>query len=198
MRACVGVQNGACGGSQEGFDAAGSCEAGPTGVLDILLCPARHRRFTGAGNRLAGLVPEVPRACLHHWRTIRSQQHRAAVLAIVARDAEVLHALRDAKDMSRGGVAAVGLTAEELAQLPELLRNAQAVLLDARDNTLLFIGRASDRRESAKVVVRVNFRLKLSDGKSVTNAFKTATLADLDSIKGQAKRDGLILLRGKL
>lgn len=110
----------------------------------------------------------------------------------------MLHALRDAKDMSRGGVAAVGLTAEELAQLPELLRNAQAVLLDARDNTLLFIGRASDRRESAKVVVRVNFRLKLSDGKSVTNAFKTATLADLDSIKGQAKRDGLILLRGKL
>lgn len=118
--------------------------------------------------------------------------------AIVARDVEVLHALRDAKDMSRKGVAAVGMTADELAQLPELLRNAQAVLLDVQDNALLFVGPASDRRASSKVVVRVNFHLKLSTGKEVTNAFRTASLIDLVSIRDEVNAGVLVLLKGKL
>jgi len=118
--------------------------------------------------------------------------------AIVARDVEVLHALRDAKDVSRKGVAAVGMTADELAQLPELLRNAKAVLLDVQDNALLFVGPASDRRESSKVVVRVNFSVKLTGGKEVTNSFRTASLVDLRSIAGEVKSGTLVLLKGKL
>lgn len=117
---------------------------------------------------------------------------------IVARDAEVLHTLRDAKPTRLASGKAVKLTAEELAHLPSLLRNAQAVLLDPADESLLYVVNASDRRERAKVIVAVNLRVKLTDGKDVVNSFRTSSLIDLVDVRKERDAGSLVLLRGSL
>lgn len=88
-------------------------------------------------------------------RQARNRTYLVGVIEIVARDREVLHALRDAKSAVASITATQrALTAEELAQLPRLLRESVAILLDEVDEALLYIVNASSRREAAKIIVR--------------------------------------------
>ncbi|MEI7036444.1 phage minor head protein [Fulvimonas yonginensis] len=120
-----------------------------------------------------------------------------ATAPIVARDVEVLHALRDAKSTTPSGKP-VALTPDELAHLPNLLASPKAVLLDRADGTLLYVVDASDRREAGKVVVAINYRLKTETGKRLVNSFRTASLLDLVDVEAGVKSGELVLLRGSL
>jgi hypothetical protein len=117
--------------------------------------------------------------------------------AIVARDVEILHALRDTKALASVRVARV-LTAEELARLPAMLREARAVLLDVERRDLLYVVDASVRRETGKVVVSLNYRLKTDAGKETVNSFRTAGLVDMVDLRAALERGELELLAGTL
>lgn len=126
---------------------------------------------------------------------LAEQQVVPSTAPIIARDVEVLHALRDSK---AAALKPVALTPDELAALPTLLRSPRAVLLDRQDNALLFVVDASDRREAAKIVVAINYMLKTADGKQVTNSFRTATLVDLADLRASVAGGELTLLSGDL
>lgn len=118
--------------------------------------------------------------------------------AIVARDAEVLHALRDSKSALKAIATPRALAADELVRLPQLLREPVAILLDQVDQAVLYIAPASTRRETAKVVVALNYRLKTDAGKDVTNSFRTASLIDLVDLRAAVNRGELKILSGSL
>jgi hypothetical protein len=117
--------------------------------------------------------------------------------AIVVRDVEVLHALRDAKAIASTTIAR-SLTSDELARLPALLRSPSAVLLDVERHDLLYVVDASSRRETGKVVVALNYRLKTDAGKQIVNSFRTASLVDLENLEKDVAVGKLVLLRGTL
>lgn len=117
--------------------------------------------------------------------------------SIVARDVEVLHALRDAKAAASVAIARA-LTAEELMHLPAMLRAPRAVLLDVERHDLLYVVDASTRRETAKVVVALNYRLKTDVGRQVVNSFRTAGLVDLIDLRAAVDRGEIKLLSGAL
>ncbi len=121
---------------------------------------------------------------------------------IVARDVEVLHALRDAKVRA---VTASGyrkaLTSSELAQLPAMIEHASAVILDASDSTLLYVFAPDNGpRDAVKIVVRVNFTAKLAgrDGKVRFNAFRTASWLDRADLEQLVGSGGATLIEGEL
>ena len=118
--------------------------------------------------------------------------------AIAVRDVELLHADRDAK---KGATTASGqpksLNREELLRLPALIDQATAVLLDKDTGTLLYVLPA-ERREAAKVVVRLDLRLKTEAGPLTVNSFRTAALVDWTSVSKELRAGTLQLLDGKL
>jgi hypothetical protein len=129
---------------------------------------------------------------------LRAKGLEPATAAIVARDVEIAHALRDAKQAAETATGRPkALTREELAQLPEMLGDPQAVLLEPKENVLIYVFPAA-RREAGKILVRVNYRLKTDAGRVVTNAFRTASLIDYADIAKEVNGGGLILLKGKL
>ena len=99
------------------------------------------------------------------------------------------HILRDAKK-ARGAA----LTEIDIRQLPDILANPRAVLLDTRDkdHTLLYVFDPSDPqkgREAGKVVVRVNYEGKTRQPgrskKGVTaNFIRTAGYVSMENLKG--------------
>ena len=117
---------------------------------------------------------------------------------IVARDVEVLHALRDTKPATSAAGKPIALLPDELAQLPAMLASPRAVLLDRADGVLLYVVDASGRREAGKIVVAVNYRLKTADGKQQVNAFRTASLIDLADVRADMAAGRLQLLAGAL
>lgn len=119
-----------------------------------------------------------------------------ATTPIMARDVEILHALRDAKATSPSGLP-VGLTPDELAKMPLLLAQPRAVLLDAADQVLLYVADA-DRRDAVKLIVAVNYALKTAAGKIRTNAFRTASLISLADVRKEVDAGELVLLQGSL
>lgn len=152
-----------------------------------VLVSAQSRNLTVA---VGALDPELVRSMI-------AAGMEPSTAPIVARDAEVLHALRDTKTLSRGGKA-VALTADELAHLPSLLQQPHAVLLDRADETLLYVVDASARREAGKIVVAVNYRLKTASGKLEVNSFRTASLIDLVDVRKGVDSGELQLLQGSL
>lgn len=130
-------------------------------------------------------------------KTLAVHDVEPATAAIVARDAEIIHALRSAKPSLTPGGRALALTAEELAQLPNLLRKRKAVLLDPASESLLFVYEAA-RREAGKIVVAVDYRLKTTEGKIKVNAFRTASHIDLADVRAEIKNGKLVLLEGSL
>lgn len=115
---------------------------------------------------------------------------------IVARDKEILHALREGKPTVSAAGKAIALLPEELEQLPALLASPQAVLLDRADNVLLYVVDASTRRALGKIVVAIDYRLKTADGKQQANAFVTASLIDAVDVRKEVDAGTLTLLRG--
>lgn len=120
---------------------------------------------------------------------------------IVARDKQLLHALRDSK---AGKFTASGLpkavSAEELKLLPEILRTPKAVLLDKGSSTLIYVFDAQ-RREAGKVVVKVNYKTRLrtaSDERyqAKVNDLVTVSLVDFADLKSQITRGELQQLKG--
>lgn len=121
-----------------------------------------------------------------------------ATAPIVARDVEVLHALRDTKPATSAIGKAIALLPQELEHLPSLLASPRAVLLDRVDQVLLYVVDASSRREAGKVVVAVNYRLKTAQGKQTANAFRTASLIDVVDVRADLSAGRLELLAGSL
>jgi hypothetical protein len=118
--------------------------------------------------------------------------------AIVVRDSELLHAGRDAKAQSvTADGKPRGFTAEELLELPALLDLPQAVLLDPKSNTLLVVISAV-RRDAAKLVVRLDMKLKTADGPMTVNSFRTAGLVDFADVRQQLTSGTVQLLVGKI
>jgi len=121
-----------------------------------------------------------------------------ATAEILVRDAELAHAVRDAKKTSAtSGGLPKALTLEELGRLPQILGDPQAVLLDASDNTLIYVFGAQ-RREAGKIVVAVNYTLKTDAGKVKANYFKTASLIDWSNVRKGVSDGSLELLQGEL
>ncbi|CAB5715960.1 TPA: hypothetical protein L3577_006387 [Pseudomonas aeruginosa] len=119
----------------------------------------------------------------------------ASTAVISVGDGDILHALRDAKAVATTTAGAPkALTISELAGLPQILAQPQAVLLDAGASTLLYV-LAAERREAAKVVVLVNYRLK---GEERTNAVRTASLIDWQNVRKDVNNGTLVLLEGAL
>lgn len=114
---------------------------------------------------------------------------------IIARDEEVLHALRASKASIAGKL--VALAAEELALLPALLRKPNAILLDRADGVLLYIV-DNARRGVGKIVIAIDYSLKTADGRSIVNSFRTASLVELADLIGEVKGGVLVLLTGTL
>lgn len=121
---------------------------------------------------------------------------------ILARDVEILHALRSAKAraVTTSGYRKA-LSADELAQLPMMIDQASAVLLDAGDSTLLYVFTPDNGpRDAVKIVVRVNFVGKVagSDGKPTFNAFRTASWLDRADLEQMLGSGDVKLVEGEL
>lgn len=148
------------------------------------------RRSTNAAYLVGALTSEVLGA-------LQARRIEVVTAAIIARDVEVLHALRDAKSLASLTVARA-LTAEELARLPALLRSPLAVLLDVARHDLVYVVDASARRETGKIVVSLSYRLKTDAGKQTVNSFRTASLVDLQDLRAAVERGELRLVTGSI
>jgi hypothetical protein len=119
----------------------------------------------------------------------------AATAAITMNDKSMLHALRDTK---AGAVTAAGrpkaISQDELARLPEILAQPQAVLLDQGSGTLIYVFPA-EQREAGKIAVKVNYRLKAGE---LTNAVRSGSLIDLADVRKDVDGGLLIVLEGQL
>ena len=121
-----------------------------------------------------------------------------ATAEILVRDAELAHAMRDAKQAAQTAAGKPKApTREELLRLPAMLSDAQAVLYDAETNTLLYVY-PSAPRDAAKVVVAVDYRLKTASGKVKTNSVRTVSLSDFLSLQKDLDSGVLELLQGSL
>ncbi|CAD5107227.1 phage head morphogenesis protein [Zestomonas carbonaria] len=118
---------------------------------------------------------------------------QAAVISVG--DGEILHVLRDAKALATtasGRPKALSLA--ELAMLPQILAQPQAVLLDVSADTLLYVF-AAERREAGKIAVMVNYKLK---GEERTNSVRSGSLIDWADVRKDVDAGKLVLLEGAL
>jgi len=89
-----------------------------------------------------------------------------ASAAIEIRGKEVLH-LRTARKVKDGTV----VTITDILNLPEILENPKAVLIDKRDSSLLYVFDPQDNKNHGKFVVKVGTNSKIMvHGKRVTRA----------------------------
>lgn len=115
--------------------------------------------------------------------------------AITVSDGDILHALRDAKAQAataKGRPKALSLA--ELATLPDVLAQPQAVLLDELAAVILYVF-AAERREAGKIAVLVNYRLK---GEERTNSVRSGSLIDWADVQKDVASGRLVLLEGAL
>lgn len=118
---------------------------------------------------------------------------RTAVISVG--DSDILHVLRDAKAMATTAAGLPkALSLAELATLPQILAQPQAVLLDAKSNTLIYAF-AAQRREAGKIAVLVNFQLK---GGEATNSVRSGSLIDWADVAKDVKAGKLVVLEGAL
>lgn len=114
---------------------------------------------------------------------------------IFVRDADILHALRDVKaGLQTASGLPKALTLAEYGRAPTMLAQPQAVLLDAAKSTLIFVFPA-ERREAAKLVVRVDFVAK---GLGTVNLLRSASLIDYADLRSQITAGALRLIEGAL
>ena len=126
--------------------------------------------------------------------TVFEKAPQSAVIAV--RDEDVLHALRDTKQ-AKG----INLPIEFWEQLPEMLRNPTAILLetDQKLPTLLFIYET----EQGKVAIKMDYEVKIKDElskKKLThkiNLVRTASLIEPTKEWGNLK-NAYELLWGRL
>lgn len=86
---------------------------------------------------------------------------------LVISEKQLIHA-----DSNKHRTTGVALSTEELLQLPAMINNPQAVLLEKKSGDLLFVYPAQNKRKT-KIIVRVNQKLKKQSQKldAVINAF---------------------------
>ncbi|EMW1002881.1 phage minor head protein [Pseudomonas aeruginosa] len=119
----------------------------------------------------------------------------ASTAVISVGDSDILHVLRDAKAMATTAAGLPkALSLAELATLPQILAQPQAVLLDAKSNTLIYAF-AAQRREAGKIAVLVNFQLK---GGEATNSVRSGSLIDWADVAKDVKAGKLVVLEGAL
>jgi hypothetical protein len=115
--------------------------------------------------------------------------------AITVGDGDILHTLRDAKAMATTAAGRPkALSLAELATLPNILAQPQAVLLDQQASVLIYVFPA-DRREAGKIAIQVNYRLK---GEERTNSVRSGSLIDWADVQKDVDSGKLVLLEGAL
>jgi len=115
--------------------------------------------------------------------------------AITIQQKAVQHMLRDVK-ATRGRVVPVDV----LRRMPTLLASPRAVLLDKRDNSLLYIFDVPGDDRFGKIAVQVDFarRMRGPDGKAgtvTTNAIRTAGMVDARTLSDRVTYE---LIEGSL
>lgn len=105
--------------------------------------------------------------------------------AVMIRDHDVAHMLRDAKAGKTIGV-------DDIARLPEILAKPEAVLLDVGTDGLIYVFASPDGGKG-KVVVKVDYTIKTRDpetgrrASSKTNLARTAAREDVRSLRDHAR-----------
>lgn len=123
---------------------------------------------------------------------------------LLARDVEIARARRPTKvGVKRAGGVPIALSVDDLKAMPRLAANPRAVLLDQGTQTILLVfDPPAAQREAGKLVVRVNFREKVStpEGaeKIVGNFFRSGGYITLDDVAKDIRSGALILLDGSL
>lgn len=128
-------------------------------------------------------------------KILRGRQINPASAAITLTQRQAQHLLRDSK-AARGQSVSV----EVLATLPTILKSPRAILLDRRNNTLLYVFDVPGDSRAGKVVIRVNYAEKAREpgGKRsmvVSNSIRTAGVVDVVTLRDPASYD---LLKGDL
>lgn len=149
---------------------------------------AKHKKPGNQFVVIGALTPVV-------LEKLESKEQLPETATILVRDAEIAHMLRDAKvDRKTSTGLRRALSAAEVHQLPNIINRPKAVLWDSQDGALIYVF-ASEADEAGKVVVRVDFRTKLSgQGRQTVNAVRSGGLVRLSNLK--AKR--YELLEGEL
>lgn len=120
---------------------------------------------------------------------------------IMIRAQEVLHVLQDTQPATRSGLPK-SPSQEDFSRLPELLSAPRAVLLDRKNQRLIYVfDRASDSGlGTARIIVAVNYTLKTAEGsgKQVPNSVRTVKLAETADLAKEVASGTLELLEGSL
>lgn len=114
---------------------------------------------------------------------VRAAGIEPVTAVLTLRDTELLHMLRDSKVL-RGAM----LAQEDVLQLPLLLADPAAVVWDTADAALVYVLDTPDQLN--KVVVRINYAVKLNDGQRITvstNSIRTAGRTDLGDLRNAAR-----------
>jgi hypothetical protein len=128
-------------------------------------------------------------------RSMQDNDLEPLTATISVGDGDILHTLRDTKaNATTASGAPKALSMQELRELPEILANPQAVLLDSAASTLLYVF-AAERREAGKIIVKVNYKLK---GDERTNSVRSGSLIELQNLQKDVDNGSLVVLQGAL
>lgn len=133
--------------------------------------------------RIVGMLPPGAMA------TLAAQGQPPASAMISAKGEQLMHALRDAK-----AGAGKAVSRADLARLVDILDHPRAVLRERDTGELLFVFDPSSGDRTAKIVVKVNYRVKVRDhtgrrATTPTNAIRTAGLVPLATLQDAARYD---------
>jgi hypothetical protein len=189
----------------------------PYGAAAVLGAVSRQRVLAALTEQYGAWVDEVLSATAKTNRTaawgaltpatVRALQGSGVELesaVLLARDAEIRRARRDAKTaVRRAGGAPIALSVEDLKRMPQIAARPLAVLRERGSNSLILVFEpAAGEREAGKLVVRVNFREKVATPqgaeKIVGNFFRSGGYVPLDALRKEIRAGSMQVLEGDL
>lgn len=181
----------------------------PVAAQAVLDATSRQRVIDGLSGEFSSWLSQISKGENDYFAvgalspdlvdSMAAHGHPPETAAIIVRDAEALHVMRDSKvkRLTASGLPKA-LTVDQFGDLPRLLANPRAVLLDKKRSSLLYVF-DPPTRSAGKIVVAVNFRGKLSGaGKSTFNAVQTASLTEIKNLQNEVESGDVVILQGKL
>ena len=158
-----------------------------------LLDPANQ--FAPGKYKTTGAITTVDHLSQNLVERLAALDQVPETTAITITDREWFHAQHGEQPAESGRKPGNILTRDQALKLPELMRNAKAVLWDKTDPALLYVFDAPENK-SGKLVVRVNFRNKQTG--EIGNALRTGELLTEEAIQGQIAGKHYQILEGKM
>lgn len=153
---------------------------------DVLADPLPRGRAMTIGAMSPDIVAALQKAGLE-----------PATAAIVVRDADVLQALNATRSAPViDGIPAKPFSPQQIQQLPALLRNPRAVLVQPDQRALLYVTYASMPGEALQVL-RVSFPAT-KEASGLVNLLRTASLATEADLQAQTDAGQLSLVDGSM